>query len=71
MDQTTSNLKPDKGRHNGSCNRTACQKPGATWFNHCTYRYYCPECAELLNKVNRRESMSAFGHDTCTEGVPK
>jgi len=25
--------KPDRGQLNGSCNRIACQKPDATYFN--------------------------------------
>lgn len=42
-------LKPDKGQKDGSCNRAACQKPGATWFNRGTYAYYCAHCASLIN----------------------
>jgi hypothetical protein len=37
--------KPDKGKMNGSCNRTACQRPGANWFNTSTRVYYCEPCA--------------------------
>lgn len=42
-------LKPDKGLFKGSCNRTACQAAGAQFYNHGTYKYYCADCAILLN----------------------
>ena len=44
--------KPDKGLRGGSCNRTACQEPGATFFNHYTEFWYCRHCAQLINKAN-------------------
>ncbi len=34
------------------CNRTACQKPGATWWNPSTLAYYCQSCAIKINKHN-------------------
>lgn len=37
--------KPDKGQLYGACNRTACQKPDANWFNTSTRAYYCQSCA--------------------------
>lgn len=42
----------DKGRENGSCNREACQAPGATWLNRVNHAYYCPACAKLINSVD-------------------
>ena len=45
-------IKPDKGQLNGSCNREACQKPGAVWFNRSTRQYYCPTCAHEINRWN-------------------
>jgi hypothetical protein len=33
--------------------------------------YYCPICAELINKANRVESIRLFGHDICTLGEHK
>ena len=44
--------KADKGKPNGSCNRRACQRPGATWFNRGTQSYYCTDCAHMLNRDN-------------------
>lgn len=41
--------KLDKGEKNGSCNVTACQKPGATFFNKSTGKYYCQDCAKEIN----------------------
>lgn len=59
--------KPDKGELDGSCNRTACQKPGAKWFNHSTRKYYCGDCADLINKANFSDAMRLYGHDLCTK----
>ena len=64
-DRCTCN-KPDKGELGGSCNRTACQQPGAAWYNHATRKYYCATCAELLNNANRDWALKNFGHDLCT-----
>lgn len=49
---TESDEKPDKGQKGGSCNRRACQAPGAMWFNHYTDKYYCQDCARLINRAN-------------------
>ena len=38
-----------KGVLGGNCNRTTCQKPGATWYNKGSYKYYCRACAKLIN----------------------
>ena len=54
--------KPDKGLKNGSCNRTACQKPGANYFNKSTRCYYCAECAERINwEGGRADCMALYG----------
>lgn len=61
--------KPDKGLRNGSCNRFACQAPGATWFNHSTLKFYCKHCAIEINRANPPNSdsfMSSLNHDLCT-----
>lgn len=62
--------KPDKGLFGGSCNRRACQRPGADWFNHSTRRYYCRSCAHTLNTdpFNARDAQEMYGHQLCTEG---
>jgi hypothetical protein len=60
--------KSDKGFFKGSCNRTACQAPGATWYNHSTRVYYCPACARLINSVNVSDALRLFGHALCTPG---
>lgn len=57
-----------KGQYKGNCNRTACQKPNAIWYNHSTRKYYCEECAITLNRYNRQDAMEMFGHDLCTHG---
>lgn len=52
----------DKGLKNGSCNRTACQKPGATYFNKSTKAYYCEDCARAINWAGgRADCMALYG----------
>lgn len=52
-------LKADKGKRAGSCNRTACQKPGAYWWNRGSYSWYCTTCAHMLNTANRSDPFCA------------
>lgn len=59
-----------KGEKGGNCNRTACQRPGAVWYNHSTRKYYCPKCASLLNRFNDVDAQSMFGHDLCVLVAP-
>lgn len=54
-----------KGIKNGNCNRTACQKPIASYYNHSTEKWYCADCATLINNANP-ESYRLFGHALCT-----
>lgn len=54
-----------KGLYKGNCNRTACQQPGAIYFNHSTEKYYCAACAELINQANP-EAYKMYGHEVCT-----
>lgn len=49
---------PTKGSRGGRCNRTACQKPGATMFNTSTRAWYCPACAESINRWSRLDSKT-------------
>jgi hypothetical protein len=66
------NNKPDpalKGKQGGNCNRTACQAPGATYYNPYTYAYYCPACARMLNDVwQYQPSMTKRCHIPETSG---
>lgn len=41
-------LKSDKGQEGGSCNRRACQAPGAIWFNHGSLAWYCEHCRKEI-----------------------
>lgn len=50
-----------KGKDGGNCNVTACQKPGATWWNISTRAYYCPRCADEINRWSRHDE----GFDIC------
>ena len=53
----------DKGQRGGSCNRRACQAPGALWYNRSTEKFYCRACARLINDFlpTRRDSMRLYG----------
>lgn len=46
--------KADKGKLRGSCNVTACQRPGAAWFNTSTRAYYCQPCALDITGFTKR-----------------
>jgi hypothetical protein len=41
--------KENKGKRLGSCNRTACQQPGAFWYNRTMHSWYCTRCAHKIN----------------------
>lgn len=51
---TTPSIENLKGALNGNCNRTACQKPRAVYYNHSTQKHYCPTCAKMINEVNHQ-----------------
>lgn len=41
---------PAKGQvHGGECNRTACRRQRAVWWNTATYGFYCADCARGIN----------------------
>lgn len=44
---------PEKGLFNGRCNVTACQEPGAVFFNTGSNAYYCSECAADIHAGTR------------------
>ena len=51
-----------KGEKFGLCNRTACQSPdNVTWYNTGTRAFYCPKCANLINKANH----AVLGYNLC------
>ena len=60
--------KADKGKEGGSCNRTLCQAPGAIWYNHGSYAWYCKDCRrqiefDRLNKAHwDRDFLPKLGH---------
>ena len=58
-------LLKEKGEIGGKCNRSVCSGT-ATHYNHSTRKYYCAECAEWLNDMNREEALDLYGHDLCT-----
>ncbi len=61
------NFPEDKGTEGGRCNRSVCLRPGAEWFNHSTKRWYCGDCARLINEVNP-EFLRDTGYSICTLG---
>lgn len=60
--------KADKGHEGGSCNREACQAPGAIFYNHGSLSFYCSACAQMLSNdsFNRKEAQQLYGHALCT-----
>jgi len=57
-----SELHADKGKKGGRCNVTACQQPGAWYFNKCTRAYYCADCAIEINwPGGRADVMELYG----------
>lgn len=50
-----------KGIYGGNCNRTACQKPRATWFNLNTSAFYCAECGMAINRACERDHQELYG----------
>lgn len=65
-------MKPDKGHRNGSCNVTGCQRPGATFYNKATQKYYCSDCAGQINwSGGRNDAMRLFGYPYLCEHIPE
>jgi hypothetical protein len=62
-DRSKKEFPADKGFWGGSCNMSACLRPGATWYNHGSLKYYCRSCAHDLNfdSFNRVESQRIWG----------
>jgi len=59
------------GERGGTCNRTGCRTPGATWFNHGTSRWYCATCARLINEAHVEDPVvKKLGHPLCTLEKP-
>lgn len=54
---------PEAGKLGGLCYRTACQGPGAVWYNDSTREHYCRTCAKLINKA----SLEMIGRELCKE----
>ena len=51
-----------KGASGGNCNVTACQKPGANYFNKSNRKYYCAACAREINwPGGRADTMALYG----------
>ena len=65
--QITKEDLPGKGEKGQRCNRSACQAPGAYWYNHSTQAYYCKTCSELINSECRNdEYVRNLGHPLLT-----
>lgn len=62
-----------KGKFDGNCNRTACQKPiaGENWFNTSTRAYYCTTCARQINREALRfDGVEILVHVTSPDEQP-
>ncbi len=66
--QTDKPVGTGKGVKGENCNRTACQAPGAYYYNHSTHAYYCKVCADLINAGNRNDPFvrDTLGHPLLT-----
>jgi transposase-like protein len=53
-----------KGDYKGLCNFSSCKSNKlATWYHFSTQKYYCEDCARMLNRENKRDAMELYGHD--------
>ena len=54
--------KSDKGKEDGSCNRTRCQASPAIWFNHGSRSWYCSDCRQAIefDSFNSRDWQTNF-----------
>ncbi len=51
-----------KGRFGGLCNRSACLRHEAYWWNRGSRAYYCQDCAHLINSEFRhRDDVENYG----------
>lgn len=59
-------IHPLKGKYQGICNRTSCQveheASSVEYWNKSTEKYYCAQCAFLINEANRGVNN---GEDLC------
>ena len=54
-----------KGKRGGNCNRTACQRSNAWWYNKTMRAYYCGDCAGAINEsCLTRDHIVSFGSKT-------
>lgn len=63
---TDSSAQGNKGEKGCECNRTACNNGNAIYLNHSTRKYYCEECAAIINYYNQPDALRIFGHNLCT-----
>lgn len=49
-----------KGAYKGKCNRSACLKVPALYYNHSTCEHYCVECAQYSMTLDQFDS-TRFG----------
>lgn len=61
-------MKPlNKGLKGDECYRECCSNQPASFYNKSTWKYYCRECAEMLNHVNRRDALALYNAPLCEE----
>lgn len=53
-----------KGDFEDGCNRKTCSNIISDWYNHSTQKYYCRECANVINKFNQ-EFKEKHGYNLC------
>lgn len=53
----------DKGTWGSTCNRTCCSEEHARWYNRSTRKYYCEDCARLINRHNPEGTIGRGIHN--------
>lgn len=54
-----------KGDFDQKCNRTSCNSENARYYNFSTRKYYCAECARIINFYNDFDAIKLYGHSLC------
>ncbi len=64
---STEKMEVGIGIYGGACNRRVCRQSPATWFNKSTQRFYCHDCAMILNAENEADARRLGIHPLCVE----
>lgn len=54
-----------KGEYNGSCYSESCENEPAEFYHYAIHKFYCLDCAKILNQENRVNNRRLYRHDIC------